>query len=90
MSVRCAGPRILAGYFAGVLGFSVKSSLPVLVLHGTTGSGKGMLTPAFAGELFGPGRPLDAARYFEIRSATKTGCVRAKRRPRQIPGLRDA
>lgn len=27
---------------------------PVLVLHGTTGSGTNMLTPAFAGELFGP------------------------------------
>ncbi len=39
---------------------------PVLVLHGTGGSGRGMLTPAFAGELFGPGQPLDAARYFII------------------------
>src|SRR5262245_14215745 len=35
---------------------------PVLILHGTTGSGTGMLTPAFAGELFGPGQPLDASR----------------------------
>ena len=42
------------------------SGLPVLVLHGTTGSGTGMLTPAFAGELFGPGQPLDANRYFII------------------------
>jgi homoserine O-acetyltransferase len=39
---------------------------PVLVLHGTTGSGAGMLTPAFAGELFGPGQPLDATKYFII------------------------
>jgi homoserine O-acetyltransferase len=39
---------------------------PVLVLHGTAGSGAGMLTPAFAGELFGPGQPLDASRYFII------------------------
>jgi len=39
---------------------------PVLVLHGTTGSGTGMLTPAFAGELFGPGQPLDASRYYII------------------------
>jgi homoserine O-acetyltransferase len=39
---------------------------PVLVLHGTTGSGLSMLTPAFAGELFGPGQPLDAARYHII------------------------
>jgi homoserine O-acetyltransferase len=38
----------------------------VLILHGTTGSGTGMLTGAFAGELFGPGQPLDASKYFII------------------------
>ncbi len=38
----------------------------MLILHGTTGSGSSMLTPAFAGELFGAGQPLDAARYFVI------------------------
>jgi homoserine O-acetyltransferase/O-succinyltransferase len=42
------------------------SGEPVLVLHGTAGSGTGMLTPAFAGELFGPGQPLDATKYFVI------------------------
>lgn len=39
---------------------------PVLVLHGTAGSAASMLTPAFAGELFGAGQPLDASRYFVI------------------------
>ena len=39
---------------------------PVVILHGTTGSGTGLLSPAFAGELFGPGQPLDASRYFVI------------------------
>jgi len=39
---------------------------PVLVLHGTTGSAASMLTPAFAGELYGPGQPLDAAKYYII------------------------
>lgn len=39
---------------------------PVLILHGTGGSGASMLTKDFAGELFGPGQPLDAARYFII------------------------
>ena len=39
---------------------------PVIVMHGTTGSGAGFLTPAFAGELFGPGQPLDAKRYYII------------------------
>lgn len=39
---------------------------PVLLLHGTGGSGGNFLTKAFAGELFGPGQPLDAAKYFII------------------------
>jgi len=39
---------------------------PVLILHGTGGTGTGMLTPAFAGELFGPGQALDARKYFII------------------------
>ena len=39
---------------------------PVLVLHGTTGSGMAMVNPAFAGELFGPGQPLDATKYYVI------------------------
>ena len=39
---------------------------PVVVLHGTGGSAARMLTPAFAGELFGEGQPLDAKKYFII------------------------
>lgn len=39
---------------------------PVLLLHGTTGSGRSLLTSQFAGELFGPGQPLDASRYYII------------------------
>ena len=39
---------------------------PVLILHGTASSGASLLTPAFAGELFGAGQPLDAAKYFII------------------------
>jgi homoserine O-acetyltransferase len=39
---------------------------PVLILHGTAGSGTGMLNPAFGGELFGPGQPLDASKYYII------------------------
>jgi homoserine O-acetyltransferase/O-succinyltransferase len=38
----------------------------VLVLHGTTGSGIGMVNPNFAGELFGAGQVLDASKYFII------------------------
>jgi homoserine O-acetyltransferase len=39
---------------------------PVLALHGTGSSANGMLTPVFAGELFGPGQPLDATKYYVI------------------------
>src|ERR1700723_2883347 len=39
---------------------------PVLVLHGSGGSAASMLTPAFAGELFGAGQPLDATKYYII------------------------
>ena len=42
------------------------SGQPVLVLHGSGGSTRTMLTPTFAGELFGPGQPLDATKYFII------------------------
>ena len=34
---------------------------PVLLLHGTTGNGRGLLAPGFGGELFGPGQPLDVS-----------------------------
>jgi homoserine O-acetyltransferase/O-succinyltransferase len=38
----------------------------VLVLHGTTGAASNMFTPNYAGQLFGPGQPLDARKYFII------------------------
>ena len=38
----------------------------VLITHGTTGSGAQFLNAGFAGELFGAGQPLDAARYFIV------------------------
>lgn len=38
----------------------------IVVLHGTTGTGKGMLGPDFGGQLFGPGQPFDASRYFIV------------------------
>ena len=42
------------------------SGEPILILHGTIQSGASLLSPAFAGELFGPGQPLDANKYFII------------------------
>ena len=38
----------------------------VLLLHGTTGTGKSFLAPSLGGELFGPGQPLDASRFYVI------------------------
>ncbi|MDQ3414328.1 MAG: alpha/beta fold hydrolase [Verrucomicrobiota bacterium] len=38
----------------------------VLIMHVTTGSGAQFIRPEFAGELFGPGQPLDASKYFII------------------------
>jgi homoserine O-acetyltransferase len=38
----------------------------VLILHGTGGSGKQFLQAQFADELYGPGQPLDATRYYII------------------------
>ena len=38
----------------------------VLILHGTGGSGASLVRQEFAGELFAPGQPLDASRYFIV------------------------
>jgi homoserine O-acetyltransferase/O-succinyltransferase len=38
----------------------------VLIMHGTMGNGGSLVRAEFAGELFGPGQPLDATRYFIV------------------------
>ncbi|HWG57472.1 MAG TPA: alpha/beta fold hydrolase [Candidatus Acidoferrales bacterium] len=38
----------------------------VLILHGTTGSGRQFLSPSFAGVLYGPGQLLDITKYYLI------------------------
>jgi homoserine O-acetyltransferase len=38
----------------------------VLVMHGTGGTGAQFVAASFAGELFGPGQPLDATKFFII------------------------
>lgn len=43
-----------------------KTANAVLILHGTTGNGGNFIRPEFSGELFGPGQPLDASKYFLI------------------------
>jgi homoserine O-acetyltransferase len=55
-------PELRLGY----LTIGDPSGTPVLVLHGTAGSSRSMVSPAFAGQLFGPGQPLDAAKHYII------------------------
>jgi homoserine O-acetyltransferase/O-succinyltransferase len=38
----------------------------VLILHGTGGTGASLVRAEFAGQLFGPGQPLDATRFFLV------------------------
>jgi homoserine O-acetyltransferase/O-succinyltransferase len=45
---------------------SGRTTNAVLILHGTGGTGNGLLRPIFAGVLFGPGQLLDANKYFII------------------------
>ncbi len=42
------------------------TSNAVLLLHGTTGSGRQFLTPIFASEMFGPGQPLDTSVFYVV------------------------
>jgi homoserine O-acetyltransferase len=43
-----------------------KTTNPVLIMHGTTGSGAQFIRPEFAGELFGKDQPLNATKFFII------------------------
>src|SRR5262252_8779570 len=43
-----------------------RASNAMLIMHGTTGSGANFIQDIFAGELFGAGQPLDAAKYYLI------------------------
>ena len=66
----CAGARV-ALLYRPIEDLSVKVSALQqfdvrLVLHGTNGTGSGMLNAAFGDALFGAGQPLDAAKYFII------------------------
>jgi homoserine O-acetyltransferase len=38
----------------------------VVIMHGTTGAGTQFLSGQFAGELYGPGQPLDTNRYYIV------------------------
>ena len=40
--------------------------VPILILHGTAGSGANLLTPAMGGELYGAGQAFDATKYYLI------------------------
>ena len=55
-------PELRLGY----LTIGEPSGIPVLVLHGSAGSARSMVSQAFAGQLFGPGQALDAAKHYII------------------------
>lgn len=55
-------PELKIGY----LTIGDPSGIPVVILHGTAGTAKGMLSKNFGGELFGPDQVLDASKYFII------------------------
>ncbi|MBV9347486.1 MAG: alpha/beta fold hydrolase [Pseudolabrys sp.] len=42
------------------------SGIPVVLLHGTGQTAQSLLTPNFAGELFGEGQALDAKKYYVV------------------------
>lgn len=55
-------PELKLGYIT----IGDPSGIPVVILHGTAGNAKGMLSTNFGGELFGPDQVLDASKYFII------------------------
>jgi homoserine O-acetyltransferase len=55
-------PELRLGY----LTLGDPSGIPVLVLHGSAGSARSIVSPGFAGRLFGPGQALDAAKHYII------------------------
>ncbi len=55
-------PELKIGYIT----IGDPKGIPVVLLHGTTSSSQSILSPDFGGELFGPGQPLDASKYFII------------------------
>ncbi|MCA3414462.1 MAG: alpha/beta fold hydrolase [Roseomonas sp.] len=63
---RFHGGEVMPELRLGYLTIGEPSGTPVLVLHGTAGSSRSMVSPAFAGQLFGPGQPLDAAKHYII------------------------
>ena len=63
---RFHGSEVMAELRLHVTTIGAPTGEPVLILHGTAGSAAGLLAPSFAGELFGPGQPLDATRYYVI------------------------
>ena len=58
--------EVMAELRLGYLTIGEPSGTPVLVLHGSAGSSRSMVSPAFAGQLFGPGQALDAAKHYII------------------------
>lgn len=63
---RFASGETLAELRIGYLTIGAPTGRPVLVLPGTGQAARGLTGPAFGGELFGPGQPLDVTKWFVI------------------------
>ncbi len=63
---RCHARETLAGLRLAFTTLGERGAPAVLLPHGAGGSARSPLAPAFAGELFGPGQPLDAGRHFLV------------------------
>ena len=58
--------EVLPEMKVGYLTIGDPANPAVLITHGTTSDATSMLGEAFAGNLYGPGQPLDAEKYFLI------------------------
>ena len=58
--------EVLPEMNVGYLTIGDPANPAILITHGTTSDAKSMLGEAFAGNLYGPGQPLDANEYFLI------------------------
>jgi homoserine O-acetyltransferase len=58
--------EVISDLKIGYITIGDPSGIPVLILHGTAGTAKGLLSKNFGDQLFGPGQVLDSSKYFVI------------------------
>jgi homoserine O-acetyltransferase len=58
--------EVISDLKIGYITIGDPSGIPVLILHGTAGTAKGLISKNFGDQLFGPGQALDSSKYFVI------------------------